>query len=109
VNRWLWLLVVTGCVTWTPTPPGDVIVMREGLLPSCPYDAVGPPIVITTTSPESFPAADELLPSTTQAIKETTKRRGAQAALVLSHVRGAAYEKATVQPIRCRREPKPVY
>jgi len=103
------LLLVAGCVTWTPTPPGEVLVMREGLLPSCPYDAVGPPIEITTTSPESFPAPTELLPSTTQAIKELSKRRGAQAALVLSHVRGGAYEKATVQPIRCRHEPKPVY
>jgi hypothetical protein len=110
VGRALLLLgLAAGCVHWTPTAPGDVLVMREGLLPECAYDAVGPPVEVTTTSPESFPAPEQLLPSTTQAIKEATKKRGAQIALVLSHVRGEAYEKATAQPIRCRHEPKPVY
>jgi len=101
--------LAAGCVHWEPTAPGDVLVMREGLLPECAYDKVGPPVEVTTTSPEYFPTADQLLPSTTQAIKDATRRRGAQVALVLSHSRGEAYEKATAQPIRCRREPKPVY
>ena len=105
----LLLAFAAGCVHWTPTAPGDVLVMREGLMPECAYDAVGPPVEVTTTSPESFPTAEQLLPSTTQAIKEATRKRGAQIALVLSHVRGEAYEKATAQPIRCRRDPKPVY
>ena len=109
VGRALLLAFATGCVHWAPTAPGDVLVMREGLLPECPYEAVGPPVEVTTTSPESFPTAEQLLPSTTLAIKEATKKRGAQVALVLSHVRGEAYEKTTAQPIRCRREPKPVY
>lgn len=95
-------VLLAACVHFESSPPGEVLVLREGLPPACQYDPVGERINVTTPAPSFDVPAEQLFPSTLLAVKQATKDQGAPVAMILVHTRADASETVTVQPIKCR-------